>query len=218
MGSLSRFNLNRIIANYNTTYLFETGTWKGDSVAYALKYPFTRIYSSEIMPEIAQRARERFKNYPRVEIITHNSTEALQEKYSSIQGNCIFWLDAHFPGAEEGLKGYNDEQDPDKKLPLNKEIEIIAQRKANYNDVLLIDDLRIYEEGPFRRGNLPSNVLPPKIRNIDFIEKHFADTHVIVRSYIDHGYVVVLPKNGTIKKPLLDKLYHTFNPLLKRVY
>ena len=97
MGSLKRFDLDRIIQNFNTKFFFETGTWKGDGVAYAAKYNFTKIYSSEVVPEFAEKAKERFKNQGQIEIINKNSIDTLKEVIPSIKGNCIFWLDAHYP-------------------------------------------------------------------------------------------------------------------------
>ncbi len=69
MGTLRRFNLDRIISKYKIDYLFETGTWKGDSIAYAQRPAFKRIYSSEIVKEIADKAKERFKGSSNIEII-----------------------------------------------------------------------------------------------------------------------------------------------------
>jgi len=193
MGSLKRFNLDRIIGKYNLSYLFETGTWKGDSIAYAQKSPFQKIYSSEIIPEIADKARNRFNNKPNIEIITSNSIDALKTNADKIDGNCLFWLDAHFPGAEEGLSGYNDTQQDDIKLPLEKEIEIIASREKKYQDVIIIDDLRIYEDGPFRHGNMPEHIHRPRNRDLAFISQALASTHIIQKSYWDEGYILLLP-------------------------
>jgi hypothetical protein len=193
VGTLKRFNLNRIIRKYNISYLFETGTWKGDSIAYAQKHKFKRIYSSEIVKEIADKAKERFRGNDRIEIIEQNSTDALRDTIGRIDGNCLFWLDAHFPGAEEGLSGYNETKQEEVKLPLEKEIGIIADRQRKYRDVIIIDDLRIYEDGPFRSGNMPKHILPPKARNIRFLESALSATHIIQRSYWDEGYIIIFP-------------------------
>ena len=111
-----------------------------------------------------------------------------------MEGNCIFWLDAHYPGAEEGIKRYNDEQEEFVKLPLQKELELIAARANRFQDLILVDDLRIYEEGPFKKGNLPKDVLPPKVRNTHFVANLFKSTHEISKLYDDEGYMVLLPK------------------------
>jgi hypothetical protein len=144
--------------------------------------------------EIADKAKDRFKADSHIEIIHDNSIDALKNTISKIEGNCLFWLDAHFPGAEEGLSGYNETKQDEIKLPLEKEIELLASRKDKYQDVIIIDDLRIYEQGPYRSGNMPEHILPPKARNIDFILSAFASTHIIQRSYWDEGYIILFPK------------------------
>jgi hypothetical protein len=217
MGSLKRFNLNRFINQYNIEFLFETGTWKGDSIFFALNYPFKKIYSSEIIEEIANKAKERFNGNKRVEIITASSSEGLTSRINDINGNCIFWLDAHFPGAEEKIKNYNEIPDESIKLPLESEIEIVSRRKNKFQDVILIDDLRIYEKGPYKSGNMPDHILPPKVRNTDFIIAHFGDTHRVLRFYQEEGYLLLLPKKAETSN-FKEIFYKLLNPLKRKIY
>lgn len=194
MGSVKRFNLKRIKQEYNCSFFFETGTWKGDSVAYAAEQDFVKIFSSEIIPEIADRAAERFKNDKRVKIICDNSINALKNNLLEIDGNCVFWLDAHFPGSEEGIRGYNDETDESLKYPLKKELEVIAAARQGYEDVILIDDLRIYEKNNYRHGNMPENIIRPGEKDSCFVEELFGAHYDVYRSLEDEGYIYVLPK------------------------
>jgi hypothetical protein len=194
MGRIKRFNLRKLIDISGARFFFETGTWRGDGLAYAAKHPFQKLYSSEIIESVATKAKKRFEENSKVMIFTGSSTEALEALTPTLDAPCIFWLDAHFPGAEEGLKGYNEFEDEAIKLPLEKEMEIIARRTASFQDIILIDDLRIYEEANYESGNMPENVLPPKVRNIDFVTKMFGRTHTIIRSIKDEGYLIVLPK------------------------
>ena len=82
----------------------------------------------------------------------------------------------------------------DIKLPLRKEIELIKKLRPGFNDVILIDDLRIYETGPYKSGNMPDNILAPSVRNVDFVTEAFAKSHNIQRSFLEEGYLLVLPK------------------------
>lgn len=220
MGSIKRFNLERIRKEYNCDFFFETGTWKGDGVAYAAKFPFKGIYSSEIIPEIAARARKRFEENRLIEILEGNSTEVLKTTLPEINGNCIFWLDAHFPGAEEGINQYNAFEDEQIKLPLEEEINQIRTLRQGYNDVILIDDLRIYQDGPFDSGNLPEGILPPKRRTIQFADESFGKSHKIIKSFRDEGYLMIMDKvkfdknNTGLKKQLID----IRNLILKQIY
>ena len=218
MGSLKRFNLSRIISEYRTEYLFETGTWKGDSVKYASQFGFKKIFSSEIVKEIADTAGKRFQNQTHIEIINDNSIDALRKKVLDMKGNCLFWLDAHFPGAEEGLSPYNEVKEEVIKLPLEKEMELIGSRSPQYSDVILIDDLRIYEDGPFQSGNMPEHILGPQVRNINFIERYFGHSHLILKSYVNEGYVLVLPKTRLKKSVLRSLWYAIYNRLRHKIY
>ncbi len=196
MGSIKRFNIPRLYHQYKLQYFFETGTWKGDGLAYAAKTPFKKLYSSEIVESIAKEAEGRFKNDNRIQIINDASTNALKKYLPQIDGSCLFWLDAHFPGAEEGLQEYNQTKDETIKLPLHIELEIIASRIKRFNDVILIDDLRIYEEGGFESGNMPAHIERPANYSINFVFDLFADTHQIVKSFRNEGYLYLLPKTA----------------------
>jgi hypothetical protein len=220
MGSIKRFDLGRMIKEYGCDYFFETGTWKGDGVAYANKFPFKKIFSSEIIPEIADRARLRFQNQKNVEILLGNSTDVFKSTLTSIKGNCIFWLDAHFPGAEEGINKYNAYEDEQVKLPLEEEINQIVQSRQGFNDVILIDDLRIYETGDFESGNLPEGILPPKRRNTLFVEDAFGKSHQIIRSNKHEGYLMILPKEKYLafNSGLRKSAYEFWNKLTNKIY
>lgn len=209
MGSIKRFNVARLRDQYKLQYFFETGTWKGDGLAYAAKTGFKKLYSSEIIDSIAKEAEKRFKHDKRIKIITDASTNALKNFLPEIDASCMFWLDAHFPGAEEGLQEYNATKEETVKLPLHVELEIIAARKNLFNDVILIDDLRIYEEGDFESGNMPAHILRPANKALDFVHDLFSDTHTINKSYRSEGYLYLLPKNSA---PVtgLKTLYYTF--------
>lgn len=220
MGTIKRLGLARIIKEFGVDFFFETGTWKGDSVAYALRFPFKRIYSSEIVDSIAARARERFRRYDNVEIVAMNSQDALRATMPRLDGNCLFWLDAHFPGAEEGIHGYNEGSNEDVRLPLAVELDLILRSRSSYSDVIFIDDLRIYENGPFGHGNLPPDILPPRVRNTQFLDT-FLPTHTVAKFFQDEGYILLLPKRGDVSTmpEQTPRMSHTLvNRLLRRVY
>ena len=48
MGTLRHFNLQQLIQDFNCKFLVETGTYKGDSVDYAMQFGFDKIYSIEL--------------------------------------------------------------------------------------------------------------------------------------------------------------------------
>ena len=63
--------------------------------------------------------------------------------------------------------------------------------------MLLIDDLRIYEDGPYEMGTMPdfAQTLPPELRNIDFAtQPPWSKTHDLQRFHQQTGYLVLTPK------------------------
>jgi hypothetical protein len=199
MGSINRFNLNKIIKEYNAVYFFETGTGDGTGIEYAVKSPFQKIISTEIIPQLAKKASKKFRAFGNVSILEGDSIKALAEELPKLDSNCVFWLDAHFPGADAGLKEYDATNDEGIRLPLEREVKLIKQIRVAYNDVFIIDDLRIYENGLYQHGNAPADTRPRFARNIDFIRQQFSQSHLINKLYLDEGYLLLLPR-GVYKK------------------
>src|SRR5690606_16356901 len=144
--------------------------------------PFDKVESVEIVPELAQKCRERFSGNDKVIIHQSDSVTALQQRLPQIKGNILFWLDAHFPGADAGLQSYEGEAE-NIRLPLEEELRTIASLRKKNRDVFILDDLRIYEDGNYENGNVPADALPVGSRNIDFVIELFEPTHRIMRLY-----------------------------------
>lgn len=205
MGTLRQFSLQPLMESFGCRTLFETGTSAGDGVAYASYFTFEEIWSVEIVEGLAQRARQRFAGDARVRILHSSSEDALMRILPSLSPSrpILFWLDAHFPGADDGLAGYKDEADVDRRLPLQRELDIIAALRPQGRDVVLIDDLRIYEEGDYEQGPLPdwAQTLPPDRRNLDFLAaSRWAVTHELKRSLKHTGYLMMVPKAATSER------------------
>jgi hypothetical protein len=104
----------------------------------------------------------------------------------------FFWLDAHYPGAGFGLKDYGDAMDEGVRLPLARELEAICRHRGG-RDIILIDDLRIYEAGEYDDGPLPGDV-PGDPRGADWIRQMFSATHDAKTILRDQGYLLLFPK------------------------
>ena len=193
MGDLRRFELDRYREHYSLNTLFETGTFHGQGVQQALDNGFDSVYSVEIMDEFFDECVERFSTNDNVTLLKGHSADLLDESLPSIDGNIFFWLDAHFPGADGGLRDYDAESDETLRCPLENELRVIAKHRRGAPDVFLIDDLRIYEDGKFENGGLPANVSRPPGANIDFVYELFGDSHHIIKLYYDEGYILLLP-------------------------
>jgi len=195
MGELFFFRLAELIRAFNADTFFETGTGFGFGVQVARTVPFKLIFSVEIMAAEVERLRPAFSSDPRVHLLAGRSIDLMPQVLPQIPGNIIFWLDAHFPGAHHHVQGYDAEKDLDTRLPLEKELALIKQLRPGKRDVILIDDLRIYEQDKFEWGNL-SDVGQGGLGKFDckFLYSTFQDTHE-ARRYLNHsGYLALLPK------------------------
>jgi hypothetical protein len=193
MGSLFRFDLERYAETYDLPVLFETGTFLGNGVRLAIDAGFDQVYSVEIIDEYYTANVERFSDKQNVNILKGESAAVLNQTVGEIDDNILFWLDAHFPGADGGLYGYNSCEDDAVRCPLEHELETINSRRLGRNDVFIIDDLRVYETGDFSNGGMPAHVDRPANASLDFIDRLFSETHHIVRLYDDEGYMLLLP-------------------------
>src|SRR5580658_5886263 len=196
MGTLEKFQLGYFIDRFNAKTLVETGTGTGRSVRYAKAFPFDAIYSIEIVAEQVEKLRPEFAADPRIHLINAESTASLREIIPEIKGNAVFWLDAHFPGADLGLNKYTESGDLAVSLPLQHELEMIRDMRPGFTDVILIDDLRIYERDNFENGNAVDKVPDyPWPNDSRFLYTTFEKTHQWHRILEHEGYFVLFPKD-----------------------
>lgn len=202
MGDLKIFDINSIKNKYNLDVFIETGTLHGDTVEWLLPI-FNELHSIEIDKELHAKAAIRFANVTKVKIHHGNSTEVLIKILPSINKSALFWLDAHFPGADVHKVPYDNEKNEDIRAPLYHEIEEIKKRKNLYNDVIIVDDLWLYEDGPYEWGSFDDhaqrcnfNVTRSELvtKNSSFLYEAFSDTHDITKDYRHQGYLMFFPK------------------------
>lgn len=197
MGSVARFDIGSLFAQHGILHFVETGTGRGESLAHASRYRFRSLASCEIEPSLADAAASAFAADVRVRVCMLNSVAFLEEICTAIpQGEPIlFWLDAHFPGGDYGLRPYGAKHSEAERLPLRKELATIARCRPNGRDVVIVDDLRIWVDGPFEHGNLPAGVRPfcPKLRDASLFGKVMGATHGVEFDYRHEGYVVMRP-------------------------
>lgn len=75
----------------------ETGTYLGDT-AFDLAEVVEHVYTIELDPELAARARERFSDIANVTVLQGDSGELLRELVPLLGEPVLFWLDAHYSG------------------------------------------------------------------------------------------------------------------------
>jgi hypothetical protein len=130
----------------------------------------------------------------------------LPELIKNIDEDVLFWLDAHFPGADAGRTTYRDccdNLDYDTNMPLEAELKSIAERCDKYNDVLIIDDLWLWEEGQYGSGDVDTHcknhghdvtkdiVVGDKL--LEPMIQPFGITHYQKRVYDHQGYLILIP-------------------------
>lgn len=195
MGDLRRFRLDEFLSTYNLQTFVETGTARGDSLAYASeREEFSQLLSCEIEPLLAAGACCRFNEDARIQIMRMESGLFMRMVVRAELAPCFFWLDAHYPGAGFGLKDFSAAMPETIRLPLGRELEQIRSHRHG-QDVILIDDLRIYETGDYEDGNLPVDAPGHPVEGgADWIRTLFADTHDALTILRDQGYLLLLPK------------------------
>lgn len=183
---------------------------------------FDQLFSVEIHKESADKVIERFSNISSVVIFNSDSETALKEIFKKIkkEDRAFFFLDAHFPGEHSSeFNGYESVASDRVTLPLESELRLIRNSRPYSNDVIVVDDLRIYENGPFENGNLPENFggLSEYFRHIRFVYE-LLPNHVITKDYRDEGYLIISPMNSEFQLTRLNPFQRMVRNIRKRIF
>ena len=195
MGSMLRFDLAETIARYGLEAFVETGTARGDSLAWVARNEgLKHLWSCEIEPLLAAGAICRLNEDTRISIFRMDSALFMDLVTRAALGPTLYWLDAHYPGAGFGLAAYDAGFHPEVALPLGRELACIKAHRAG-RDVIVVDDLRIYETGDYEDGPLPDDTPgDPRPGGADWIRAMFAETHEAKTILRDQGYLLLVPK------------------------
>lgn len=118
---------------YNCKVLVETGTFRGDMME-AQKNNFEKLYSVELSTEFWEKAKQRFKNAPQINLIQGDSGEILPKLVPTLDQPTLFWLDGHYCGGDTALSKVE--------CPIYAEIDAVF--KNNKGHVMIIDDARLF--------------------------------------------------------------------------
>lgn len=127
---------------YNCITLVETGTFMGDTVE-CMKSNFRKIISIELSVELAEKAKQRFKNDAHVFILQGDSGDVLEQLDEIQEQPILYWLDGHYSGSffigdkltNTALGSFH--------TPIKKELQSILKNGLKKN-VILIDDARLF--------------------------------------------------------------------------
>ncbi len=189
MGSLSNFNqsvnIQELINKNDIKTFVETGCFRGNSLDYALKFNnIQKLYSCDIDEYAIEQCNQRFKN-KNISLHHCDSVSFLKQILPEISTNCLFWLDAHLPDFEKTSgQTYTDNKH---NFPLEKELSIIHKSRKKFNDIIIVDDLRIYEDGDFEGGNWKDRNKFGTL-NLDFLKKYNYD---VQKFYSQEGYILL---------------------------
>ena len=196
MGELASFDIATAIATYDLRHLVETGTGVGKGLSFACGFPFTSLWSSEIEPAVLNAAMDICVD-ERVTLFLGPSDRMLDCLWRlPTDERILFWLDAHFPGAQWGYHGYADEKNEAIRLPLRSELEMIKQHRPLNDDVIIIDDARFWLDDAFENGPIHPQILScrPAELGIGFIHDLFGETHRIDVLLNQEGFIILSPK------------------------
>lgn len=188
MGGLNFFDLSK----YNSDILIETGTGVAHGLTYAMRFGLEQYYSCEINKQLHEGNVSKFMGVPHVKLYNCDSLTFLRTILPTIPKDkkVIFWLDAHFPGADFLTKEYSGEEN-EINLPLIYEVGLIYEHRKGCKDTLLIDDLRILK--PYERDKMEELGIFLNYPGIGFLDC-FLDTHEIKEYYVHEGYLEMTPK------------------------
>jgi len=202
MGTIyNAVKLKEVIETFNIKNFVETGTGSGESLSYIINLEIDdiNIYTIEVIDEIYNFIVDKFNIFKNVNLIkgySHIEMSKILEKLSPLP--TLFWNDAHFPGADYCINEatYTSETDAIKRIPLETELRIIKESGRDISkDVFILDDLRVYKDGPYESGNWDMREVCGG-DSIDFVYDLFKDSHFIIESYLSQGYLILFPINS----------------------
>ena len=123
---------------FSTKTLVETGTFRGDMM-HAMADHFEQLYSIELSEQLYQKAKERFRDRPKITILQGDSGRVLGDLIPKLTGTTLFWLDGHY-SAGETAKGEKD-------TPIYEELAHILDDQR-FQHVVLVDDARLFGSDP----------------------------------------------------------------------
>ena len=205
---LREHKLTDYIDRYNLKYYFETGTGKAECLEYALRYPFEEYWTVDIDEDLIEESFNKFKNMSKnINLLIGKSTEILDEYVPQIpkESPTLFYLDAHFPGADFQKCTYEESIREHKKdaFPLEEEVDVILEKRDISKDVFIIDDLVLYEEGDFEclkvgcvweYGWLQEEL--DLKTDSKFLYEKFEKTHDFKKDLRSQGYLIITPKQN----------------------
>ena len=201
MEELNIFNLNNFLTEHNCVNYVETGTGIGVCLKHALNYNFNNYYSIDLDGDLIDQAKINFPQ-ENINFIHNYSSEALKDLLPSLPEKepILFFLDAHFPGADFGKMSYEQSirEFKNEAFPLLNEIKIIKKYRDISKDCFIIDDWKLYDKTKnYEMGGWDYEDLQKELNlvtNGDVILNEFKNTHNHEVKLRHQGFLFVTPK------------------------
>ena len=158
----------------------------------------------DIDEQLIEAARQKFSHYDKdINLTATTSVEFLKDYASELPKDSatLFFLDAHFPGADFHKMSYEESIRTYKEVafPLEEEISILNSLRDTSRDVIILDDLMLYEPGDmYEHKGWEHGWLQQELNlatNSQFIYDAFEKTHNFKKDYRNQGYLVITPKD-----------------------
>lgn len=216
MGTLRKYRID----NSSCNIFIETGTGLGHSLRHALHAKiFEKLLSTEIHEETYLTVQKKFSEFKNVKISNKKSLEFLNDELPKIPTSkkILFYLDAHFPGEVSNGFNYRNNIHDETSFPLINELNSIKQIRPTSQDIIIIDDLCLFENGDFENGNVAEDFanIGQKTGIFD-IESLFSDRKIL-RDYRDEGYLLILPQESRFELKYLSLIFRLKRSLYKNL-
>ena len=195
MGQINHpMKLKETLESLGIKNFVETGTGDGSSMNKVIDTKvLDKHYGIELDEELFRKLMQKNEENEKVVLFNGYIEDCIDAGLEELSDDpTLFWLDAHFPGADYGPAGYGDEEDINKRLPMEAELKIMKEKRDLSKDVIFMDDLRIYVDRDFEAGNWPERS-KFGANGYDFVEELIGDTHILVEHLADQGYLLAFP-------------------------
>ena len=126
-----------IAAEYKVDVFVETGTYRGETAAWASLH-FSQVFTLENFRPTFDETVSRFGHLDNVKFLYGHSASVLPGLLQQVERDAVFWLDAHWMG--EGSYGETDE------CPIITELRLLNQ--SSHTHFIFIDDARLFLSPP----------------------------------------------------------------------
>ncbi len=169
-GLVKQRRILKLAKQYHCSTFVETGTFHGEMVESVYKH-FQRVLSVELLESLFEENKARFRGIRNISLFHGKSEQVLPEMIRHIQGQALFWLDAHYSGPGTGGK--------DNHCPILLELDAIRQARER-KDCLVVDDARCFDG----TDGYPSR---------DFLEKAIRKINPSYNIYLENDALIAVP-------------------------